>query len=114
MVKQVLKLMKYLKIKRNSTIDNIFFMAIRKKREIISKKEGNQDGEKVKVVKISEMIAEIEDNHISKKNFQKWSCSLDSSRRETIMNKNLFLKRTFKCGKVRICLIYFTYLLSLM
>jgi len=97
MVKQVLKLMKYLQIKRNSTIDNIFFMAIRKKREILSRmEEVKADGSHVK---ISEMIAEIEGNHISVRNFRKWDRSLDSSKRETIVSKKLFMRRTFKSGK---------------
>lgn len=99
MVTQILGLMNYLKIKKNSTIDNIFFMAIRKYREYLKKKEES----KVEGIptKISDMIANMEKQKLSQRMFKRWEKSLDYSHPDTLQEKSTFLRRTFKCFKVR-------------
>ena len=106
MITQILILMNYLKIKRNSTIDNIFFMAVRKNRETIKKKnKKNADGQKVQ--KISDMIAEMEKQTLAKKMYAKWINTLNQAWKETLEAKSTFTRRTFKSFKVLIFVSYF-------
>jgi hypothetical protein len=67
MVTQVIILMNVLKIKRNSTIDNIFFMAIRKYREAAKKKTDKKAAEMMKPIKISDIIYDSEKQKMAKK-----------------------------------------------
>ena len=99
MVTQVLVLMNYLKIKRNSTIDNIFFMAIRKNKEITKKKHGKKIADQ-KVQKISDMILEMEKQAQGKKMYAKCINTLSQSSKETLEAKTTFTRRTFKPFRV--------------
>lgn len=90
MVSQILVVMNYLKIKHNSTVDNIFFMAVRKYKK----------AEAMKQVKIADMISEMEKQKLSKRMFIKWEKSLNYVDYDTLQAKAKFMKRTFKSCKV--------------
>ena len=106
MIKQILLLMKHLKIKRNSTIDNIFFMAVRKSREIAKKKQDKKEAEGQKVQKISDMITEMEKQSLGKYANDKFIKTLDQSHKDTLNTKAKFTRRTFKPFKVRSLIIF--------
>lgn len=95
---QMLVLMNYLKIKRNLSIDNIFFNAVRKNRDHNKKKTDKKD---VKPMKISDMITEMEQKKVSRKIFHKWETSLNPNHKSTLEIKSKFMRRTFKEFKVR-------------
>lgn len=112
MVTQLIVLMNYLKIKRNSTIDNIFFMAVRKYREVAKKKD-KKSADAAKPVKISDMISEMEKQKMAKKMYTRCLGTLNPENKETVAVKSTFMRRTFKAFKViryltkfyRICII---------
>ena len=73
--------MNHLKIKRNSSIENIFFNAIRKERDIIKKKiKDDKTLEMPKMIKISDMMSYMESREGGAGNLYKVSkASLDST-----------------------------------
>ena len=81
MISKVLSLMNHLKIKRNSSIENIFFNAIRKERDIIKKKiKDDKTLEMPKMIKISDMMSYMESREGGAGNLYKVSkASLDST-----------------------------------
>lgn len=97
MIKQVLALMNFLKIKRNSTIDNIFFNAIRKQKDLINKgNKGKKVSEIPKVLKISDMISQVESNSNKMNMYSKCINSLKPTHPTTIERRSKFMRRTFK------------------
>jgi len=100
MVTQVIVLMNTLKIKRNSTIDNIFFMAVRKFREVTKKKSDKKSVEAFKPIKISDIITEMEKQKMARKMYGRCIETLISTNENTIKTKSTFMRRTFKPYKV--------------
>lgn len=98
MVTQILILMNHLNIKKNSTIDNIFFMAFRKNREISKKMHDKKNPEPPqKITKISDTLLKIEKKTMSTLVYDKL---LDNSSKESIQAKRSFMRRTFKSFRV--------------
>ena len=110
MIAQILVLMNYLKIKRNSTIDNIFFMAVRKNKEYIKKKHGKKIADQ-KVQKISDMIVEMEKQTLVKKMYAKCINTLSQSSKEALEAKTTFIRRTFKPFRVSFAIFIFRILI---